>query len=483
MTSCTAPVASGFPPDRSIELRLTGFLPETAHRSSDGTIPIRWHESQSRLLADATRCREHWEKLDLLEKPDDPGLAMHSDAEPHAPRLVRTCAEWMSARADGRYAMSSLDMARESAFILAHGLLAARASARPATMSGFLDFDLAAESRRLLPGWNAAPDPEDPSTPTERWTVEGNTLWYQDDMSFDSVEPLLFADLDGDGWEDMLAFQRAGAVEGTMRWSGLRAFTRIGDGPLVEISCRLPASFPPVRAASAWLPHDRLAPNHAVALEGTCQCGGKPHPLAITVTVDQYGLLHGSLRCANMDAARDFVGALAPQKGQLQSREADGAPTLKAHFDWRHSDGKLRLSGNLGASAAMESWDFEASGLAPSTEERMHAAGWRSEIAFQLADSRLVLRRGCGTIGFRGTTDALCLESNGYLKELARLDRIEWADSKRHPEDDPATDEEMRAGLSKSVRRVGNGAEMLLLDGWNYGASTNNPCVIAIPIR
>lgn len=37
--------------------------------------------------------------------------------------------------------------------------------------------------------------------------------------------------------------------------------------------------------------------------------------------------------------------------------------------------------------------------------------------------------------------------------------------------------------MPRSLMAVDHGGSMLLLDGWVYGASTNNPNVIAIPVR
>ena len=491
--SCGSPEDSATPSEATlgaspatITTRLTGFLPAHAQRSPDGTLPIRWHESRSSLLADGSRCLASWHELDLMDGSDEPGVPMHSDAEPNAPRFVRTCAEWHQACTEGFYARTTLDMDREGRIALAAGMLAARAHARPSAMSGFLDFDLAAASRHLLPPTTVDFDLPDGTGEPERWTLEGNVLRHEDEMFGRSVEPVLFADLDGDGWEDMLLISGDWARHGTMRGCGLRAISRVEGGPLIDISCRLPKTVSDDRrapTARSWQPHHLIAPNAEIALVGTCECANSPHALAVGLSIDARGFLDGSLRCDRMAHALPLKGALSESRGSIEALATDGVPTLEFHFDWKCAAGNLSLTGFRVPVGGMESSDFAVAGRAPSADERMRSEGWISEIAFEAGGSRLLLRRGCARTGFVANTDALCLESNGFVRELVRFDRIEWAASGRHPEDDPASDEEMRRGLAASVLPVGDGTEFLLLDCWNYGASTCNPSVVAVPIR
>ncbi len=476
---------------QDVAVHLTGFVPSSAHRTADGTIPMRWHESKSVFLDSDAKWLDLWHQHDLTDGKlsdgsADPGLRMHSDANPEAPEFVRTCAAWAKARADGRYAMRTLDMSYERRFIHACGLLNARACARPARMSGFLDFDLAAASRVMLPSAPRQGDSESSSESAERWTIEGNTLWHSDESFFRSIEPVFFADLDGDGWEDMFALSTGGAVQGTMRVSSVRAYTRIENGPLIDITCRIPDGVPPAHApqeSRVWPAFHRIAPNLDVTLHGTCDDGSQNSPLTITLMIDHRGFLTGSLQCGRLNKKLPLIGALADRQGSACCVTADDIATEEISFDWSYADGHFSIQGSRWVAGGVESWSFRASGPALSTEQRMKQDGWASEIAFEVAGSKLRLRMQCNTIGHRGTTDVLCLESNGLLRELVRFDRLEWAAANRSPEDDPTSDAEMRAGIAGSVRRVQGGDEMLLLDGWMFGASTNNPYVIAIPIR
>lgn len=488
-TLSTEPAMEAAP--QAVAVRMTGFVPRPETRAEDGTIPMRWHESKSTFLDDRADWLDLWHQHDLTDGtlPDgsaDPGLRMHSDARPDAPVFVRTCAAWAKARADGRYAMRTLDMSYERRFIHACGLLNARACARPARMSGFLDFDLAAASRVLLPSAPRQGDSESSSESAERWTIEGNTLWHSDESFFRSIEPVFFADLDGDGWEDMFALSTGGAVQGTMRASSVRAYTRIENGPLIDITCRIPDAEPPARApqeSRAWPAFHRIAPNLDVTLHGACDTGRGRYPLTMTFAIDHRGLLTGSLQCGRLNKKLRLIGALADRQGSACCVTADDIATEEISFDWSYADGYFSIQGSRLVAGGVESWSFNASGPALSTEQRMKQDGWATEVAFEVAGSKLRLRLQCNTIGHRGTTDVLCLESNGLLRELVRFDRLEWAAANRNPEDDPASDAEMRAGIAGSVCRVQGGHEMLLLDGWMFGASTNNPYVIAIPIR
>lgn len=82
---------------QDVAVHLTGFVPSSAHRTADGTIPMRWHESKAVFLDSNAKWLDLWHQHDLTDGKlsdgsADPGLRMHSDANPEAPEFVRTCA-------------------------------------------------------------------------------------------------------------------------------------------------------------------------------------------------------------------------------------------------------------------------------------------------------------------------------------------------------------------------------------------------------
>ena len=476
--------------ESGIPVRLTGFLPPHTTRSQDGTLPIRWSSAAFPWIEGATRLREAWQ-TERVGGSDAAGVALHSDADPQHPLVVRTCAEWAAATAAGRYANSTLEMSREIEFIHASSMLIAFAHAKPAARSSFLDFELSASARTLLPPslWlqgDGGEGTEAEAGNPNRWSIEGNQVHWNDDTMFGSVEPVLFADLDGDGWEDMLLLTVAGASHGTMRSGSVRALACVDGGPLVDITCRLPTQMPPEAGCSTsspiWRGGHRIAPAHLFTLEGTCRCSGEQHSLHLRLELKS-GLLEGTARCRAASEPEPVIGALGPNCGQLTVLRGNRVPSHDYTFDWALSEGTLSLKGYRSSATAFESTEFDAQGTVLTHDERLRLEGWSSELRFQVADATLLLRRACGKHINARPSDVLCLDQDGIVTEIVRLDRIEWGGTARQPESDPATDDEIRRELPNSVYRVKDGSQMLLLAGWSYGASTNNPCVIAIPIR
>lgn len=479
--------------DPRIRVALTGFVPEYDVRAADGTLPIRRSKSAFPWIADTSKLRDYWNMRSICSADDGPGLTLHSDADPDHPLLVRTCAEWTAARDAGRYAMSTLEMSREIEFIHASSMLTALANARPAARSSFLDLDLLAATKRLLPpgegiaaedakadgGHGAARDPNE-------WRIEGNQVWWNDDMTFGLFEPVLFGDLDGDGWEDMLLLTAGGATQGSMRSGSVRAIACIDNGPLVDITCRLPDRLPNwserERQAPCWNGGHRIAPNHGFTLEEVSPRTDTRQPLRMQLEITD-GLLQGTVECEGLPGSTRLVGALGSETGALQALGDSGLPVLDFTFEWSVADGTLTLRGSRSCPNCAESSDFEVRGPVMTHDERMRAEGWTSEIRFSVAGANLLLRRGCGSRVNGRPSDAICVDAGGVITEIARLDRIEWAQSDRPPEAEPPSNEELQRKLPSCVFRVTDGAQMLLLDGWTYGASSNNPWVIAIPIR
>ena len=477
--------------DTGIAVRLTGFLTTHIQRSSDGTLPIRWSNAAFPWIDGAERLREAWQTRQVGTGGDAVGVTLHSDADPDHPLVARTCAEWSAATAAGRYAMSTLEMSREIEFIHTSSMLTAFAHAKPAAHSSFLDFNLLGATRKLLPpspgfsGHGVGGTDAEAENPNH-WSIEGNRIHWNDDTMFGSVEPVLFGDLDGDGWEDMLLLTVAGASHGTMRAGSVRAIACVDGGPLVDITCRLSEQMPPEPKSSMsspiWNGGHRIAPAHPFTLEGTCRCSGAAHPLRFQLEV-RNGLLEGTARCAVTSDPAPAIGALGANCGQMTVLRENGIPSHDYTFEWMLTDGTLSLKGSSSSATSFESTEFDAQGTVLTHDERLRMEGWSSELRFQIADATLLLRRACGTHINARPSDVVCLDQDGIVTEIVRLDRIEWGGTAREPESDPATNDEIRRELPNSVYRVKDGSQMLLLAGWSYGASTNNPFVIAIPIH
>jgi hypothetical protein len=468
-------------------VHLSGFESELVDRARDGTVPIRWSAAWSAWLSDPARCDALWRSAPVATVPGWPGVTMHSDAAPGEPVIARTCSEWKAAQADGRYAASSKDMQDEIRFAFIDGLLAARALARPAARTRFADFDLAGNARHMLyaPA-NGLGEAASPSEHRPQWSIEGNRIRWSDAQWFHWVEPVLFGDIDGDGWEDMLVLEAQGATGGTFRTGGFAVYSWIGEGDMVETTHRIPRSsvrgLPSEPGMARAQVDGRMAPLHPFTLQGTCACGGSEHRAEFTLEFDA-GMVSGSARCGAQPEWTPVRGCLARETGLVRTQTADGRQGRVWNFDWTLSDGQLVMDGFVGFESSMEDHEFTARGTVFTDDERMRMEGWTSELRFDVADSRLILRRGCGHLVNARPSDVLCLESADAVVELARLDRIEWGCAARQPESDPATDAEIVQGLLRSVFRTPCGDDMLLLDGWSYGAATNNPMVIAVPLR
>jgi hypothetical protein len=485
MISLAWVLAAASPALGQVHVGLTGFGTAGSEQSDDGTFRVRWNASKFPWITDAASCRAAWASRVVDDTPGWSGLLMQDSPGGLKSVRAKTCAEWQNGKAGGLSPEENCDVIEETKFVFADGLLSALAVGAPAVQSRFTDVNLEELAKALFPMRGDREENPQATKGSPRRRITGNVIRLESDETFEWIEPLAFGDFDGDGWEDMLATWGAGSMRGSDRAYGVRAFT-IGDlEELVEITCRLPRMMPTSRAweaaRTALLASYGLPVGRRIELRGTCRCDGTPHGLEIDVESNR-GILSGDARCdLRRDSAR-IKGSLGVDRGQMIRCESHGIPATSYQFDWRLTGGVLFVNGTATARDHDEASDFDAEAPVASISERLLQEGCQSEVHFRVGESRMSLRRACGSRFKEPSTDVLCVEADGRMVEVARFDRIEWGDSNREPEGDPATDAELETRMPGSLMQVDGGGQVALFDAWTYGASTSNPYVIAIPV-
>jgi hypothetical protein len=369
-----------------VPVRLGGFVP-WREWSGDGLHQVRWNNARLPWIGEPEECRALWESRPACDHPGWEGMSLCSDSDDDDLITVMTCAEWAAGIKAGRYARTTYDITQESFFIATDGVLSAIAHARPSPRSTWSKLDLQALVYDLLP------------PPVERdtisrwhdeqlaWHISDNTIYRETEMWQEWIEPVVFGDIDGDGWEDMIALSGGYARHGTMRGYDMRAFTRRGDGRLIEISVRLPTHMPSEadrqRQVDAWTANYGLPEGQPIELRGRCDCGDAEHGMRMTVSAIG-GILEGEYRCARKRTSLPINGCLAgggartrgaaatgaadaqvAGKGQLAEFGIDEAPTAQLYFDWSIADGALTFTGYRCGTGHMETDDFKVAGRVP----------------------------------------------------------------------------------------------------------------------
>lgn len=366
-----------------VPVRLDGFVPwrewpgERLHQ-------VRWNNAQFPWIGEPEECRSLWESRPACDEPGWEGLSLSGGADDAGVITVLTCAQWAAGLEAGRYAKTTYDLSQESFFIATDAVLSAIAHSRPSPRSTWSKLDLQALVYELLP------PPVDRHTISHwqdeelAWHISDNTIYRETEMWQEWIEPVVFGDIDGDGWEDMIALSGMYARHGTMRRYGMRAFTRRDDGRLIEISVRLPTYMPSdadrQRQVDAWTANYGLPEGKPIELRGRCGCGDAEHDMRMTIR-SSGGMLEGEYRCARTRESLRINGCLAgegtrPQdreakgvageqragKGQLTEFGIDNAPTAQLHFDWSIADDVLTLTGYCCGTGHMETDDFRVAG-------------------------------------------------------------------------------------------------------------------------
>ena len=484
-----AGLIGGMVGDAPIPVKLDGFDRFSGFQSSDGTFPVRWNKASYPWIEDVASCRSLWQSRSLVEEGEEEdwtGLRLSLSFEDKHPLFVKTCAEWAAGLESGRGAMSTWDMREQSSFIFIDGVLSAIACAVPARQDAISPVDLHAIARLLLP----PPVDRDSISRTNgadlKWYIQGNSIHREDEMSFEWIEPVVFGDIDGDGWQDMVALYGSGATQGTMRGYGVSAFTRIGDGPLTEISLMAPQCMPSVterqQQVARWQANCGIPVDREIEFHGTCDCRDADHGLSMRLTANR-GILSGCYRC---DRKPDWIavrGCMTDSHIMLQEFGIDDASTASLYFNYRLTGGVLFIDGWRCGSGHMETDSIRAEAAMPSLVERYVQEGCSSAVEFSIGSSPVTIRRSCGVALGEAGRDVLCIGDGAAAIELVRMHRIEWGASAREPEEDPCSDAELAKMMSQSVFQVDAGGKVALFHGWTVGGSTNNLSVIAIPMR
>ncbi len=172
------------------------------------------------------------------------GLKMEAANEGAPPRAVHSCAEYDAAVREGRYALSTADMSLESYFKRECGVLNAVAKAQPAQRSYISDPRISLANLNLVSANAVALIAENvPPGRTLSDLVENGTASVKRD-GYDRIEisagsskgdlvEIARGDFNGDGIEDILAFQSVHAEGGTLRaYDTVLLTRRSATGPL-----------------------------------------------------------------------------------------------------------------------------------------------------------------------------------------------------------------------------------------------------------
>jgi hypothetical protein len=356
-----------------VPVRLAGFVP-WREWSGDGLHQVRWNNAKFPWIKDEAECRALWESRPACDHPGWEGMSLRRGFDDKHAIDVMTCAQWVAGLNSGRGPMSTYDITQESFFIATDGVLSAIAHAQPSPRSTWSKLDLQALVYELLP------PPVDRDTIIRwqddelAWHISDNTIHREDAHRENWIEPVVFGDIDGDGWEDMIAHCGMYARHGTMRRYDMRAFTRRGDGRLIEISVRLPTHMPSDqdrrRDVDAWTANYGLPEDQLIELRGRCDCGDAEHEMRMTIS-SIGGILEGEYRCARTRKGVPINGCLAgggaqpAGKGQLTEFGIDHAPTAQLYFDWIIADGALTFTGYRCGTGHLETDDFAVVGRVP----------------------------------------------------------------------------------------------------------------------
>lgn len=172
------------------------------------------------------------------------GLQMSSASAGMQSREVHSCAEYAAAQRDGLAALSTFDMSIESFFKEACGTLQAIAAAKPAQRSYLSSPHVSLGDLNLLPTTAVSMIV---TTPAPARTLgdlvsaggvtvskkDANTLEIQAGATAGQLKEIARGDFNGDGLEDILAFQAVHAEDGTFRAYDTEILTRrSAEGPL-----------------------------------------------------------------------------------------------------------------------------------------------------------------------------------------------------------------------------------------------------------
>lgn len=344
----------------SVRVVLPRFEP-TMSPGAAGPLPVRWNRAAYPWITSVADCERLWRTHTVGGEPPSDTLFLQKDFEDREGIEVRTCAEFRAAHERGYGAMSNYSHVEASSWQFADGILSTLPALEPSTRSTFDGADLVADARRLLP-------PKvrrnelcfDPDAPSE-WTIEGGEITRSDIGYWEILRPVAFGDLDGDGWEDMLATRYGGYEGGTGRQYEVMAFARRQDGRLYDISDRVFGGSPSQDSIRdhrrAWRANLGLPKGRPLTVEGTCDCSAEPgrdaHAASMTVRLSQ-GYAEGHFSCAKQRRRVPVAGCLSEGDATFIEYGIDDVPTARLHFRWTLEGDVLALDGYRCESGHME---------------------------------------------------------------------------------------------------------------------------------
>ena len=364
----SAPAATPTEPERvlgpsavpSVRVVLPRFEP-TMSPGAAGPLPVRWNRAKYPWITSVADCERLWRTHPVGGEPPSDTLFLQKDFEDREGTAVRTCAEFRAAHERGYGAMSNYSHVEASSWQFADGILSTLPALEPSTRSTFDGADLVADARRLLPPKVRRNELRfDPDAPSE-WTIEGGEITRSDIGYWEILRPVAFGDLDGDGWEDMLATRYGGFEGGTGRQYEVMAFARRHAGRLYDISNRIFGGAPSEEAIKAdrraWQANLGLPKGRRITIAGTCDCTEDrredSHPASLTVQLDQ-GYADGHYSCAKQPQRVPVAGCFSESGTTFVEYGIDDVPTARFHFLWKLDGDILELDGYRCESGHME---------------------------------------------------------------------------------------------------------------------------------
>lgn len=336
---------------------LAGRISGWAFAPSPGEgLPVRWNTAKYPWITSIEDCRRLWNEHPVGGGPDPDPLFLQRGPDDRTGIEIQTCAELRAAIDQGYYAVSMRSERHLASWVFADGILATLAAMRPSVRSAFVGIDLAAEAHRLLPARMVRHElRRDPDYRSE-WTMVDGAIRRAEanerDGCWEVLTPVAFGDIDGDGWEDMLATWYFGFNQAMGRRYEVVAFACRGDGRFVDISDRTNGGTlteAEIRDrhrdfhGNLGLPEDR-----ALSLTGTCDCGDdpgrRPHACSLTFRLT-HGYAEGHYACDMRPIRSTIAGVFTEWGVRLHEYGLDRAPTACHKFRWKIDADVLELEG------------------------------------------------------------------------------------------------------------------------------------------
>ena len=305
-----------------------------------------------------------WWTLEPAQSTSPDGVHMTNYPNVGSQMLVKTCADAATAFRRGLNPANNLEVAFFAPIQTTDAVLSCLSIARRAKQSGFHDADVVELFSAVLPP-NTERCSMERTKEHSALTSSGLELKRTSEEWVESIRPLFFGDLDGDGWEDVLVEHSESATQATFHATELRAFTRRGTGPLIELCDRVPSFLPFAEEwrerEALWQRNLGLVPNRAFTLRGTCKCSldNNGHELAMTLTsVD--GLLHGTKTCSREPRPIAMAGSLSETQGILLEYGLPDGVTAVWSFGWSRQKGVDRWFGGRRVIGGFERDRFNA---------------------------------------------------------------------------------------------------------------------------